>query len=222
MPLSALPAICYDLADGTDAAGLGPALSGGTYTSGALDNPSTAQAASPPGVSLSGDFTINVFRDIDATTLGADTDCFYLYLKTNGGAGFQVSAYADDTININLSFDNSDGQVAYVAPSLSAGYHQFTVRRTSGTAEFLIDGVPVGTPGVMGNIDLEEDLTRIINENAGAGRLSQVTIFTRSITDAEAVYLFNSGTPIPYASMSTAGGGAGARAFHLFRMMQGE
>lgn len=220
MPISAKPDVCYELSDGTDAAGLGPTLTGGAYTTGALDNGSNAQSASALGVDLTGSFTVGFWRNITAGVFGVEDQLANILMSDDDYAwGFSLSAN-DSADSLVVSFNNTNTEEAYVVGVVAEGWRYFQAVRTGTSVQLYVDNVAFGSPATVTTFAGSAGVS--IENFSHAGRLDQFSARSAAYGTDDRAYLLNGGTPIPYASMSTAGGGAGARAFHLFRMMQGE
>jgi len=210
MPISALPDLCYELSNGTDAAGNGPSLTGGTYGAGllgnALDSGATAAATAEPGIDLSGDFTVNFWLNI--VNLGFEDALANIVLNKNGAWGYTFNLYANDSGGINIYFTDNSGPF-HTVDNPGTGWKMFSAVRTAGSCQLYFQGSAVGTPDIVGNVNQGSDLTSIENLAGGGGRLDQLLARGAAYSAGDITYLYNGGSGIAFASMS-AGGGAGA------------
>lgn len=204
--LVALPDLCYEFdGDGTDAAGLGPAIPDGAYGTGLIGDGLTVGqqigVSDDVGVDLTGDFTISFWKNLTTLALGAQPSCSARLRKTSTYDFLCAVETADGVSQITAAVSNlSGGASATVATT--TGWKMFSFVRSSGIAQVYMNGVAIGDTGELGNYD-GTDLTQITVPVNGTGVFDQLLIAARAMSAAELLYLYNSGDGIAYDDMDT-------------------
>jgi len=217
MPISSLPTRCYDFNNsGADATGNGGALTVSAYGAGnvgvAADSSAANDTTANIGIDLAGAaFSFGHFLDFEAGA--AENDDFLTLLAigdTAKTADFSIYSNPDGTYRVALESVAfaADGPVA-AAVAISTGVHRLSAVKSGSTVQLYLDGSAIGTAASLSLVNATDNKINLTVFQY-TGPLRQLLFSTAAYSAADEVYLFNSGTPIPFASMS-AGGGAGAR-----------
>jgi hypothetical protein len=198
MALTALPDVCYEFdGDGVDAAGLGPTLTGGTYSVGgklgsALDGGTTAEVFADPVVDISGDCTLAFWfqqPSLHGTCL----------IEVNNDTGGYLKLYtlclAGTITQVTFTASNTAIPVGHAI----SGWAHVAVTRSGTLASVFINGSLVNTATVSATDEGATDLVRF--DVTGVGLFDQFIIASRAMSASELLYLYNGGDGIAYDEM---------------------
>jgi len=197
----------------------------GSYVAGKLGNArsgawSQADAAITNLVTAT-NFSLASWVYIDSSLDLSELGAWNAFMRNGSGIwGMTITAGYENSGDFVFDFGGatpvSSGMVTL---PLDAFVHVAFVKSGT-TAKIYLNGSQIATGshgGVSGSgtpeIAISADGTPVTDSAA---------IFDVALTGAEVTELYNSGSGLAWANPWSAGGGAGARAFHLFRMMQGE
>jgi len=170
--------------------------------------------ASQTGLDLSGDLSFSMWikaeslsasteRPLISKRVGADNQRSYHFKLGSSGSGIGLLWYTDgSTIGGNLS-------VAWT-PSTATWYH-VAVTKSSTTAKFYIDGAQQGTDQTGSNATIFNgtapfELGAFVDSpEYWDGIIDEVGVWSRALTDAEIISLYNSGAGLSYPFSTSKG-----------------
>jgi hypothetical protein len=198
--------------DGTDGSGGGRNLGlvgGAGFANGlfgkALDlHGNSSQYAVRPGNDTiydlaAGDFSVQVWVDFNTTS--AEETLIEKFTGSSGPGWTMTKLRVGDSRGSNsLQFYASPAIVLNSnPPTLATGvWHQYVVRRSGSTVQILLDGSVVGNGSASGSIP-GTTMPLLVGRRTGGqyfpvdGRIDEVAIWSRALSDGEVAYLYNGG-----------------------------
>jgi len=162
-------------------------------------------------LSITGDLSVSVWAYFDSLKncmiVSKRDDAStrsYTFTYEYGSTELQFIISSDGT-----SGDETTGAVTWT-PTLSTWYHIVCIyRASSGEVDFYIDGSQQGsTQGSLNTsiADTSADFNVGANGTSGDymnGRFDELALWSKELTSGEVTALYNSGTPLPYATKTT-------------------